>query len=157
MYGGHITDDRDRTLCNTYLLTLMDNPLLSDDTEMFFFAEGKGVSFKTPPPNTQDKYIEHIDSMPPDTPIAFGLHPNAEIGFRTAQAELLFSTLLDIQPKDASAEEEGTVRSKNEVASEIVAHILEDMNVESLRFDLEDIRGRVPDRDEKLCYINVFL
>lgn len=54
--------------------------------------------------------------MPEDSPIAFGLHPNAEIGFRTAEALSLFNTLLDLQPKDASAEDEGTARSKNEIA-----------------------------------------
>jgi len=35
--------------------------------------------------------------------------------------------------------------------------ILDDMNIETLRFDIEDIRGRVNESDEKLCYINVFL
>jgi len=71
----------------------------------------------------------------------------------------LFSTLLDLQPKDAVAgdEDEGQTRTKNEIASEIVGMILEDMNIETLRFDIEDIRGRVNESDEKLCYINVFL
>jgi dynein heavy chain len=63
----------------------MDNPLLNDDTELFFFADGKKDGFKTPAAANYERYIEHIDTtMPPDTPIAFGLHPNAEIGFRTA-------------------------------------------------------------------------
>ncbi len=38
-----------------------------------------------------------------DTPIAFGLHPNAEIGFRTEQSETLLRTLLELQPRDAAA------------------------------------------------------
>jgi len=86
MYGGHIVDDRDRNLCMTYLAALMDNPLLNDDTELFFFADGKGAaSFKTPAAANYERYIEHIETtMPAETPIAFGLHPNAEIGFRTA-------------------------------------------------------------------------
>lgn len=38
-----------------------------------------------------DKYLEHIDTtMGADTPIAFGLHPNAEIDFRTQQSDTMF-------------------------------------------------------------------
>ncbi len=38
-----------------------------------------------------DKYLEHIDTtMGADTPIAFGLHPNAEIDFRTQQSDSMF-------------------------------------------------------------------
>ena len=38
-----------------------------------------------------DKYLEHIDTtMGGDTPIAFGLHPNAEIDFRTQQSDTMF-------------------------------------------------------------------
>lgn len=39
--------------------------------------------------------------------MAYGLHPNAEIGFRTAQCELLFNTLVELQPKDSGGEEGG--------------------------------------------------
>jgi dynein heavy chain len=35
--------------------------------------------------------------------LAYGLHPNAEIGFRTTQCNNLFQTLLDIAPKDSGA------------------------------------------------------
>ena len=35
------------------------------------------------------------------------MHPNAEINFRTNQCEVLFSTLVELQPKDASAEDSG--------------------------------------------------
>ena len=33
--------------------------------------------------------------MPPETPLAFGLHPNTEIGYRTQQCEDLFKTLME--------------------------------------------------------------
>jgi dynein heavy chain len=35
-------------------------------------------------PNNYDKYVEHIEvSLASETPLYYGLHPNAEIGFRT--------------------------------------------------------------------------
>lgn len=61
-----------------------------------------------------DKYLEHIDTtMGADTPIAFGLHPNAEIDFRTQQSDTMFKVgktfcqeqyLPDMQNKSNSKE-----------------------------------------------------
>lgn len=36
--------------------------------------------------------LEYLDEqMPPETPLAFGLHPNAEIGFKLREAETFCS------------------------------------------------------------------
>lgn len=82
MYGGHIVDDFDRTLCMAYLEGIMVNEILMDEFEMFPFVEGKGISFRTPPQISFEKYLEHIDTSlaSGETPVAYGLHPNAEIG-----------------------------------------------------------------------------
>lgn len=40
MYGGHIIDDLDRKLCNSYLEHMM-NPNLFEELELFPFIEGK--------------------------------------------------------------------------------------------------------------------
>lgn len=83
MYGGHIVDDWDRRLCLGYLHNIMQEAIF-DELELFPFVEGKNISFRVPAPNNYDKYIEHIDlSLQVETPLAYGLHPNAEIGFRT--------------------------------------------------------------------------
>ena len=85
MYGGHIVDDWDRRLNKTYLENLMKDSLL-DEAELFPFVEGKNVSFKCPGTLTYSKYIDHIEeNLPPETPLAYGMHPNAEIDFRTNQ------------------------------------------------------------------------
>lgn len=56
----------------------------SRSTELWSFLQ-------SPPPMSYDKYLEHIDTtMGADTPIAFGLHPNAEIDFRTQQSDTMF-------------------------------------------------------------------
>eukprot|EP00916_Digyalum_oweni_P021759 GHVL01036069.1.p1 GENE.GHVL01036069.1~~GHVL01036069.1.p1 ORF type:complete len:4080 (+),score=886.02 GHVL01036069.1:1188-12242(+) len=100
MYGGHIVDARDRLLCMSYLDFYMKDALL-DETELFPYCEGKGVSYRSCAPTSYERYVDHIDSIPSETPLAFGLHPNAELGFRTQQCEDLLSTLLQLQPRDA--------------------------------------------------------
>lgn len=83
MYGGHIVDDRDRIFCNSFLDNLMNEKLL-DEANMFPYTDNTPIQFKCPPATTYDKYLEHIETeLPPETPLAFGLHPNAEIDFRT--------------------------------------------------------------------------
>jgi len=83
MYGGHIVDDRDRIFTIAFLDNLMNDGLL-DEAELFPYIEGKNISFKCPAPNNYEKYIEYIDTeCPPETPLAFGMDPNAEIDFRT--------------------------------------------------------------------------
>jgi dynein heavy chain len=83
MYGGHVVDDLDRELVLTYLDHYMRDELF-DEMELFPFADGAGVSLKSPPTMNYDGYFQYIeDKVVAETPIAFGLHPNAEIGFRT--------------------------------------------------------------------------
>ena len=105
MYGGHIVDDWDRIFCSAFLNNLMNDALLEDDeAELFPFVEGKGVSFKCPAPLAYEKYLEHIETeCPPETPLAFGMDPNAEIDFRTTQCYNLFKTLQEIQPRGGSS------------------------------------------------------
>jgi len=53
--------------------------------------------FRSPDPNKFDRpayerYVE--EKLPIEDPRMFGLHPNAEIGYLTAQGETLFFTIL---------------------------------------------------------------
>lgn len=86
MYGGHIVDNRDRIFCNSFLDNLMNDKLL-DEANMFPYTDGTLTVFKCPPAGPYEKYIEHIEQeLPPESPLAFGLHPNAEIDFRTVES-----------------------------------------------------------------------
>jgi len=151
MYGGHIVNDFDRLLANEYLNFYMKEELL-DEMEMYPFVEDeKGVSFMSPAPTTFEKYIEHIDSnMGPDTPIAFGLHPNAEIDFRTQQSVTLFKTLLELQPREAAS---GDGAATPQQIAENIANELLDKFGEKI-FDVEDL---VRSLDEQGPYQNVFI
>jgi len=151
MYGGHIVNDFDRLLANEYLNFYMKDELL-DEMEMYPFAEDeKGINFMSPAPTTFEKYIEHIDNkMVQDTPIAFGLHPNAEIEFRTQQSNSVFKTLLELQPRDVSS---GDGASSPQQVAEIVTNELLEKFGEKC-FDVEDlVRGL----DEQGPYQNVFI
>jgi hypothetical protein len=44
------------------------------------------------------------EQMPPETPLAFGLHPNAEIGFKLREAETFCNSLVQLQPREAGGE-----------------------------------------------------
>ena len=89
MYGGHITDAWDRRTCNTYLQVYQQEGLFNG----IELAPG----FKSPSPNEMDydAYIKYAESsMPPESPLLFGLHPNAEIGYLTNSTEKLFFDIL---------------------------------------------------------------
>lgn len=51
------------------------------------------------------QYID--DTLPPESPYLYGLHPNAEIGFLTQSSEKLFRVVLEMQPRDSSMGEGG--------------------------------------------------
>lgn len=151
MYGGHIVNDFDRLLANEYLNFFMKDDLL-DEMEMYPFAEDeKGISFMSPAPTTFEKYIEHIDAhMKQDTPIAFGLHPNAEIEYRTQQSNEIFQMLLDLQPRSISGSGDG--KSHQQVAEALSSDILEKFSEKM--FDVDDLTRNL---DEQGPYQNVFL
>merc|ERR1719240_1850582 len=96
-------------------------------------------------------YLEHIDTaMGPDTPIAFGLHPNAEIDFRTNQSDKCFETLLELQPRDAGSDE--GAQSPSQVAEMVLADVMDRFGEK--KFDVEDIARSL---DEQGPYQNVFM
>ena len=57
------------------------------------------------PPNTDYVgYHTYIDeTLPPESPVLYGLHPNAEIEFLTTLSENLFRTVFEMQPRDTGA------------------------------------------------------
>ena len=58
--------------------------------------------FPVPPSHDCNGYHEFIDeTLPPESPALYGLHPNAETEFLTKLSENLFKTVLEMQPRDA--------------------------------------------------------
>jgi len=106
MYGGHIVNDLDRLLSSTYLAHIMRDELL-DEMELYPYLDGGAAGAEVATgfhmPQTSKNYdhvLEHVDTkLKGDSPLAFGLHPNAEIGFRSRQSEELLQTILDLDAK----------------------------------------------------------
>jgi len=154
MYGGHIVDDLDRRFCATYLDNLMNDALL-DEAEMFPFIEGKNITFKTPTPLTHEGYVKYIEQdLPPETPLGYGLHPNAEIDYRTIQCEKLFEVLVDLQPKGGGGGGAGAVEdTKIKDFFDLVHNAL---GLEGLKVNLEDLASKLDDQTRG-PYQNAFM
>lgn len=157
MYGGHIVDDWDRILCSAYLDNLMNDGLLEDDeAELFPYVEGKGVSFRCPAPLSHEKYLEHIETeCPPETPLAFGLDPNAEIDFRTQQCLELFRVLQEAQPRGAGSGGGGGLTVQESIQAFMV-RVNDETQLDSNKLNIDDIASKLGD-DARTPYQNAFL
>lgn len=94
MYGGHITDNWDRRTNETYLKVLIRPEIMQN---MNFIP---GFAYRSPDPNktTYEHYRLYIEEkLPVESPVAFGLHPNAEIGYLTDQCNTIFQTIIEVQ------------------------------------------------------------
>lgn len=97
MYGGHITDDFDRRLCQTYLNEFMQPGLLTGD--LSFCHE-----FDAPPNLDLIGYHQYInDFLPNESPHLYGMHLNAEIGYLTTLSNNMFSEIFELQPRDSGS------------------------------------------------------
>jgi len=159
MYGGHIVNDFDRLLANTYLdfymreELLFEMPLyphldvLSTNANIATNAiQNANITevFKAPSTSsTYERVLEHIDeTFKTETPLAFGLHPNAEIGFRTNASESLLKTALELS--SSAGENGGDVQDNQQIAETIIQDLLDilrDVKFESdvIVANLEDI------------------
>ena len=112
MYGGHITDNWDRRTNNAYLKTLIKPELLT--------GANLAKNFKSPDPSkfNYEQYMKYInDKLPPESPILFYLHPNAEISYLTSQGQYVFNSILDIQGgggSSSAAEEKDDDKKKKQ-------------------------------------------
>lgn len=101
-----------------------------------------------------DRILEHVNStLLNETPTAFGLHPNAEVAFRTEHGNRLFQTLLLFKQKEDndsnSTENEldddggGAIETKENVDSvQMVAEgVLQDIleTYREFRFDIQEL------------------
>ncbi|KAH0788142.1 Dynein heavy chain family protein [Histomonas meleagridis] len=127
MYGGHISDDRDRRLCRTYLESF-DKEDFEGGELVPGFNSPTGLS-------TMEEYKEYAQrEFPDESPYLFGLHPNAEIGSLTTQTEFIFNTLLNIQPRAIGSDEGDSSMEKSvkKTLDEIMTSIPMPFNITEL-------------------------
>ncbi|XP_078408210.1 dynein axonemal heavy chain 11 [Cetorhinus maximus] len=136
MYGGHITDDWDRRLCHTYLEEYMQ-------PNQFERKMALAPGFVAPSNLDYNGYHRYIDEMlPPESPVHYGLHSNAEIEFLTVTSDSLLHTLLEMQPRD-SITGEGATQTVEEKVKAILDDILEKLPEE---YNMVDITSKSAER-----------
>ncbi|XP_030637646.1 dynein heavy chain 11, axonemal [Chanos chanos] len=136
MYGGHITDDWDRRLCRTYLEEYMQ-------PNQFDRKLSLAPGFVVPSNLDYQGYHGYIDEMlPHESPVHYGLHPNAEIEFLTVTSDNLFHTLLELQSRD-SAMGEGASQTTEEKVKTVLDDILEKLPEE---YNMSDITSKTAER-----------
>jgi dynein heavy chain len=132
---------------------------LLDEMEMFPFNESfPEERFRSPPVLPYDQYFEYIDQeMRAESPVAFGLHPNAEIAVKTKQASELFAYILDLQPRSSIAAGGDSIASPQVIVQMLIQQVLNDKakGIDGIGFNLDDIAAAVV--DERGPYQNVFL
>ena len=134
MYGGHIINELDRLVSAEYLEFYMREELLAEMSLVPFNTDGIS-GFRAPPSTyTHDRVLEHIEEeFSDETPSVFGLHPNAEIGYRTQQCGDLLRTMLTL-----SASREGSVletQNAQQVTETVIQDILDNLRGTSLDVD----------------------
>ena len=149
IYGGHIVNDWDRLLAMTYLDFFMKDDLLDESELMPFCSDERGVTFMSPNPTSFDGYLTHVEeTLAGDTPLAFGLHPNAEIGFRTEQSEVMFKILMELQPQDAGdtggGDDEQVAQTPASVAEQTLNDIID--RFADKKFDMDEVEGSIDDK-----------
>ena len=116
IYGGRVTDDKDRRLINNLLETFCNENLLMDGYQ---FSDS-GV-YKIPEAGNIKEYCSFIKDLPiAPHPEIFGLHENADITCDLNETNSLFTILLSIQPRVGG----GKGLSREEVVSKIASDIL---------------------------------
>ena len=146
LYGGHIVVDHDRLLTNTFLDYFFCEQLL-DEMEMYPYASGQKVrGFKMPPPSSYQSYAERIENdLDGSSPRAFGLHPNAEIGFRMAKSDNMFDTIFKLQPitEMEGGEGKGSAQHIAEAMSQDIVETFRDVefDINAISRELDEDAG----------------
>lgn len=124
MYGGRVTDDWDRRILMTYLEEYMGD-FLFDKNRKFFFAKTPDYDYIQPPQNTLEAFLNTVGDIPLiNSPMVFGLNPNAEITYFTNSAKLNWENLLLMQFASSSSDgaanrEEVIEATANDVLSKL--------------------------------------
>eukprot|EP00960_Hanusia_phi_P069522 767109-Hanusia_phi.AAC.3 len=128
-YGGRITDDWDRRQMNTFAEKFFCNAVLEPN---YSFLKG----YTIPQSTDINVFREHVNSYPAtDFPEVFGLNMNADLVFRVDNAEKVFATILETQPKGGGG---GSGKSREEVVTELCKDLLSKLPAD---FNMNEIKS----------------
>jgi len=88
-------------------------------------------------------YHTYVDEMlPPESPILYGLHPNAEVGILTVISNELFQTVLEMQPREGGQSGD-RASTMEEIVKSSLDEILEKLPEE---FAMNEIMAKTMER-----------
>ena len=104
-----------------------------------------------------EKYVQYIEQgLPAETPLAFGMNPNAETDFRTIQCNILMKTMQELMPVETADDEEGGGGfSKFEKAQEYIDRLQNEAGIDSNKPNVEDIGQKLG--EDRKPFQNVFM
>lgn len=106
------------------------------------------------------KILEYIQELPKqDSPLAFGLHPNADLTFRLQESQSMINTLVDTQPKEASSgsgiSPEAEIQQR--IRTEMLKDIPDNWNFLELMSNIEKMKNKALGAQGLDVPLNVFL
>ncbi|XP_073529664.1 dynein axonemal heavy chain 8-like [Phyllobates terribilis] len=131
-YGGSITDQQDKRLLSCMTKAWFSEKIC-DPTFCFY----KG--YKIPHCKTVPQFLNYIQSLPAaDSPLVFGLHPNADITYQSNVAATILDTISSMLPRETQGE---AWETREAVVHRIVEDLLEklppDYNPHEVKAQLE--------------------
>eukprot|EP00928_Gymnodinium_smaydae_P010063 TRINITY_DN1377_c0_g1_i3.p1 TRINITY_DN1377_c0_g1~~TRINITY_DN1377_c0_g1_i3.p1 ORF type:complete len:615 (-),score=91.34 TRINITY_DN1377_c0_g1_i3:134-1978(-) len=119
-YGGRVTENMDRRLLMTLLISYYNNDMLTDDAS---FYVGEDFTYVPPPKGlTYEEHLEHIKGFPLISPPGvFGFHENANLTKEMGETYKMMSDLL----LTVGAGGSGGGQTPDEVVGTIALDVLE--------------------------------
>merc|ERR1719174_1772801 len=157
-YGGRITDDLDRELFNTYTAKWMYEDVFKASFSFNNYASD--YNYKIPEGLEIQNFRDAIDTMPAvDSPLIFGLHPNADLTYRLKDNQEMITTIIETQPKDTGG---GEGKSVDEIVKELSLDLLSkmppDFIEEIFRAQIQKLKGPPGCGDKGFAApLNIFL
>jgi dynein heavy chain len=154
-YGGRITDDLDRELFNTYAAKWMCEDMFKNN--FAFNNYTADYNYKIPEGLEIQNFRDAIDTLPSvDSPLIFGLHPNADLTYRLKDNQEMITTIIETQPKDAGS---GAGKSVDEIVKDLCEDLLSkmppDFVEEVFRAQIQKLKG--PTDKGFAAPLNIFL
>ena len=160
MYGGRITDDLDRELFITYGDYWLSESIFGAGYK--FMNMNDCQEYYIPQESEHIKYLEYIDRVvpPKDTPLIFGLHPNADLTFRLNESVQMIDVLIDTQPKEGggSSGKSPDDEIKDKINGDILPSFPGDWNFLEVYSNIQKFKSKMMTSSTGLAIpLNVFL
>nr|CAD7568025.1 unnamed protein product [Timema californicum] len=133
-YGGHVTDDWDRRLLNSYINRFFNDDVLNSTNYSIFFVPDSLTCLHTsyPKDGSLQSYRDYIAFLPNvDQPEAFGQHSNADITSLISETRMLFETLMSLQLQVSVATGVTKEDKVMQLASDVLSKIPEPIDYEN--------------------------